>query len=113
LKVLVSAYSVSRLVHLAPGVVVPSNWAYWLELVLIQVMVPNASFIGHLAGILVGLLFVRGPLKFVMDLPFMVFTGRRTPGNSHFTFAASLFLGCSEFFSLDYGYANGRFSMSL
>ncbi|CAG0922831.1 unnamed protein product [Notodromas monacha] len=79
LKVLVASYSVSTLVHLMPGVVVPSTWAYWLELVLIQIMVPNASFIGHLAGILVGVLFVKGPLKLVMDLPYILLTGRMTP----------------------------------
>lgn len=46
---------------------VPMRWACWAELILIQLLVPNASFTGHLAGILVGLMYVKGPLKYVMD----------------------------------------------
>ena len=46
---------------------VPSRIACWVELVVIQLLVPSASFTGHLAGILVGLLYVKGPLKYVMD----------------------------------------------
>ncbi|XP_033097221.1 rhomboid-related protein 4-like [Anneissia japonica] len=46
---------------------VPSQWACWVELVLIQVLVPRASFTGHLAGILVGLAYIKGPLKGIMD----------------------------------------------
>lgn len=42
---------------------VPSKYAYWIELVIIQLITPNASFAGHLAGILVGLLYLYGPLK--------------------------------------------------
>ena len=42
---------------------VPTRYACWAELVLIQIMVPNASFTGHLAGILVGLAFIHGPIK--------------------------------------------------
>ena len=30
------------------GFLVPVRWAVWAELLLIQLMVPNASFIGHL-----------------------------------------------------------------
>lgn len=46
---------------------VPMRWACWTELVLIQLLFPNASFTGHLAGILVGLMYVKGPLKYIMD----------------------------------------------
>ncbi|CAH1781535.1 unnamed protein product [Owenia fusiformis] len=53
---------------------VPSRIACWVELVVIQLLVPNASFTGHLAGILVGLAFVKGPLRAIMD--FFVPTGR-------------------------------------
>ncbi|XP_039254980.1 rhomboid-related protein 4-like [Styela clava] len=48
---------------------VNSRYACWFELVLIQLIVPNASFTGHLAGILVGLAYVKGPLKWIMELP--------------------------------------------
>ena len=46
---------------------VPVRWAYWAELVAIQLLLPHVSFTGHLAGILVGLLYVKGPLKSIMD----------------------------------------------
>lgn len=39
---------------------VPSKYVYWVELLLIQILVPNASFIGHLCGIFAGLLYVQG-----------------------------------------------------
>jgi len=46
---------------------IPSRYVCWAELALIQILVPNASFIGHLSGILVGLLYTKGPLKMIMD----------------------------------------------
>ncbi|EGI64617.1 PREDICTED: rhomboid-related protein 4-like [Acromyrmex echinatior] len=39
------------------GLIVPSKIAVWLELILIHLLVPNSSFIGHLGGILVGCLY--------------------------------------------------------
>ena len=39
-------------------------------LFILQILVPNASFTGHLAGILVGLAFTKTPLKAVLDWPF-------------------------------------------
>lgn len=39
------------------GISVPLKHACWLELVLISVVTPNASFIGHLAGILTGIIW--------------------------------------------------------
>ncbi len=64
------------------GIPFPSRIACWAELVLISVLVPNASFVGHLAGILVGLAFVWGPLKFVMDIPWQLVNSvvPRAPG---------------------------------
>ena len=37
---------------------VPKRLAIWTELLIIQILVPNASFIGHLSGILAGVAFV-------------------------------------------------------
>lgn len=37
------------------GLSIPSKYAAWAELAAIQLVTPNASFIGHLAGILAGL----------------------------------------------------------
>lgn len=46
---------------------IPMRYACWAELILIQLLVPNASFTGHLAGIIVGMLYVKGPLKSIMN----------------------------------------------
>lgn len=48
------------------GLTVANHYACWVELILIHVMNPGTSFVGHLAGILVGLLYTKGPLKNVM-----------------------------------------------
>lgn len=37
-----------RYIH---GMAVPAKYAVWIELVVIHVLVPRASFIGHLAGL--------------------------------------------------------------
>ena len=49
------------------GLAVPARWAVWAELVLIHFLVPGASFIGHLAGILVGLGYTYGPLEYLVS----------------------------------------------
>ncbi|MED6205699.1 Rhomboid-like protein 14, mitochondrial [Stylosanthes scabra] len=41
------------------GVIVPSRYAAWAELILIQMFVPGVSFLGHLGGILAGILYMR------------------------------------------------------
>ncbi|KAJ4776806.1 RHOMBOID-like protein 14 [Rhynchospora pubera] len=41
------------------GLVTPSKYAAWAELLLIQLFVPDASFLGHLGGILAGILYLR------------------------------------------------------
>ncbi|CAK8563906.1 unnamed protein product [Lathyrus sativus] len=41
------------------GVSVPSRYAAWAELILIQMFVPGVSFLGHLSGILAGLVYLR------------------------------------------------------
>uniref|UniRef100_A0A0P4WCV6 Peptidase S54 rhomboid domain-containing protein n=1 Tax=Scylla olivacea TaxID=85551 RepID=A0A0P4WCV6_SCYOL len=46
---------------------VPSKYAVWAELLVIHILVPRASFIGHLAGILVGVAYVYGPLSGVVN----------------------------------------------
>jgi len=38
---------------------VVSKYATWVELILIQIIVPNASFLGHLSGILAGVFWVH------------------------------------------------------
>ncbi|XP_002737468.1 rhomboid-related protein 4-like [Saccoglossus kowalevskii] len=66
---MVTTYSMAPGTQWIMGLIpVHSRIACWVELVLIQVLVPNVSFTGHLAGILVGLAYVKGPLKRNMDL---------------------------------------------
>jgi rhomboid domain-containing protein 1 len=66
LKVLTTHYLPSGTVDELGGVPVPSKYVYWLELAVISLAIPNASFAGHLAGILVGLAYVYGPWEFVV-----------------------------------------------
>lgn len=41
------------------GVLLPSRYAAWAELILIQMIVPGVSFLGHLSGILAGIVYLR------------------------------------------------------
>ncbi|XP_021729512.1 rhomboid-like protein 14, mitochondrial [Chenopodium quinoa] len=41
------------------GILVPSRHAAWAELILIQMFVPGVSFLGHLGGILAGILYLH------------------------------------------------------
>ncbi|XP_064639136.1 rhomboid-related protein 4-like [Lineus longissimus] len=65
LKVL-TTYDLPPGIQYIMGIPIHSRLAVWAELAFIQVIAPNASFTGHLSGILLGLLYVKGPLKFVM-----------------------------------------------
>ena len=58
LKVVVNSSPGRRSVLPFVGIAVPSRWATWFELVLIQLLVPNTSFVGHLGGILSGLTYL-------------------------------------------------------
>jgi hypothetical protein len=40
------------------GIVIPTEYVAWAELVLISLITPNASFAGHLCGILAGMFFI-------------------------------------------------------
>ncbi|KAA8519381.1 hypothetical protein F0562_013637 [Nyssa sinensis] len=41
------------------GLMVPARYAAWAELILIQMFVPGVCFLGHLGGILAGMLYLR------------------------------------------------------
>ncbi|XP_066581370.1 rhomboid-related protein 4-like [Prorops nasuta] len=56
LKVIVTCEEQDRL-HNVGGFRVPSKIAVWVELILIHLLVPNSSFVGHLGGILIGCLY--------------------------------------------------------
>ncbi|BFZ00506.1 hypothetical protein BsWGS_03545 [Bradybaena similaris] len=67
MKVLTTHYSPPGTQLLLGFIPMPTKYVYWAELVLIQLMVPNASFVGHLAGILVGCAYTWGPLQHLMN----------------------------------------------
>ncbi|XP_078062285.1 rhomboid-related protein 4 isoform X2 [Mustelus asterias] len=50
------------------GFPVRKQYACWAELVAIHLIAPGSSFVGHLSGILVGLLYTKGPLKNWMEV---------------------------------------------
>lgn len=65
LKILSNYYHPGGVTHVM-GFPVANRYASWVELVLIHITNPGTSLIGHLAGILVGLLYTAGPLKSIM-----------------------------------------------
>lgn len=76
LKVLVNHYFPGGTTYLM-GFPVSNRYASWAELVLIHVTSPGTSFVGHLSGILVGLLYTSGPLKNCMKKCADIFTDSR------------------------------------
>ncbi|XP_036110166.1 rhomboid-related protein 4 isoform X1 [Molossus molossus] len=66
LKVLNNHYCPGGFVRVL-GFPVPSRFGCWAELLAIHLVTPGTSFAGHLAGILVGLLYTHGPLKKIME----------------------------------------------
>lgn len=56
LKIIVVCEEQDRIHHVG-GFRVPSKIAVWVELLLIHLLVPQSSFVGHLGGILVGCLY--------------------------------------------------------
>ncbi|KAG8001806.1 Polypeptide N-acetylgalactosaminyltransferase 17 [Nibea albiflora] len=65
LKVLNNHYHPGGVTYVM-GLPVSNRYASWAELVLIHITSPGTSFVGHLSGILVGLLYTAGPLKTIM-----------------------------------------------
>jgi len=43
------------------GILVPSRYAAWVELLVIQMFVPGTSFLGHLCGVLAGVIYMNAP----------------------------------------------------
>uniref|UniRef100_A0A8C5PAJ3 Rhomboid domain containing 1 n=1 Tax=Leptobrachium leishanense TaxID=445787 RepID=A0A8C5PAJ3_9ANUR len=56
------------------GFQIPNKYSCWVELVVIHLLSPGTSFIGHLSGILVGLLYTHGPLKHILTSAEFMFT---------------------------------------
>ena len=52
------------------GLSIPTKYLCWFELILISIISPNASFLGHLCGIFVGLMYCIGifnPIFMITD----------------------------------------------
>ena len=60
--------------HPGSSINVPAQWAAWVELFISSAFNPSASFVGHLAGIVAGIVYVQleTPLRAVVS------TGRET-----------------------------------
>lgn len=74
LKALTTHYEGSAF-HYVHGIKVPSKYAVWAELFVIHILVPRSSFIGHLAGILVGSAYILGPLKLLVNFVHSIISG--------------------------------------
>ncbi|EZA47701.1 Rhomboid domain-containing protein [Ooceraea biroi] len=74
LKVLALCEEHDRL-HNINGFQVPSKLAVWVELILIHLLVPNSSFVGHLGGILVGCLYSYTFVGRIIDNTIHAITG--------------------------------------
>jgi rhomboid domain-containing protein 1 len=57
------------------GFRVPTRYTAWAELIAIHLLVPNASFIGHLAGILAGLIYMKTFVGSIIDFYLTLITG--------------------------------------
>ncbi|XP_043289344.1 rhomboid-related protein 4-like [Venturia canescens] len=61
--------------HNIRNIRVASKYAVWVELLLIHMLVPNASFVGHLGGILIGCLYSYTFLGVLIDNALFSITG--------------------------------------
>ncbi|CAH1399674.1 unnamed protein product [Nezara viridula] len=59
------------------GIRVPTKYATWVELVAIHILVPNASFMGHFAGVLAGILYTKTFVGTIIDTLVYQITGQQ------------------------------------
>lgn len=64
------------------GLPFPGGVAPWTELFIVSALMPNSSFLGHLCGILAGLLYVYVP-KMMNRVPIRISTRLRSPTRSY------------------------------
>lgn len=57
------------------GIQIPGKYAAWVELIVIHMLVPNSSFMGHLAGILSGVLYCKTFIGTLVDKALFCITG--------------------------------------
>ncbi|KAM4742333.1 rhomboid-related protein 4 isoform 1-T5 [Anableps anableps] len=107
LKVLNNHYHPGGVTYVM-GLPVSNCYASWVELVLIHITAPGTSFVGHLAGILVGLLYTSGPLKTIMKrcADFVTSNGYSSHPNMYYSSAGtSGYRGSSGGYSGNFRYA--------
>ncbi|KAF0688325.1 Aste57867_20037 [Aphanomyces stellatus] len=68
------------------GLRVPTKYVAWCELVYIHLFVPGSSFLGHLAGILAGYLYMKSPLWTTSN--FFRASQHPSPRRSSYTYAS-------------------------
>ncbi|WCJ39664.1 RHOMBOID-like protein 14 [Euphorbia peplus] len=73
------------------GLILPARHAAWAELLLIQMFVPRVSFLGHLAGILAGLLYLNLKGRSPSDPLTSIIKSFRTLFTWPFRFARGMF----------------------
>ncbi|XP_041653674.1 rhomboid-related protein 4 [Cheilinus undulatus] len=90
LKVLNNYYHPGGVTYVM-GLHVSNRYASWVELVLIHITSPGTSFVGHLSGILVGLLYTAGPLKAIMKkcAEFVTSNGYNSRPGMHYSSSGS------------------------
>ncbi|XP_054162797.1 rhomboid-related protein 4-like [Oppia nitens] len=81
LKVLTTHYNDNNILNYFGFIPIAAKYAVWAELFFIQMVSPNASFVGHLAGILVGFAYIYGPLYYIIELITNIFNA--LVGNSN------------------------------
>ncbi|XP_061733610.1 rhomboid-related protein 4 isoform X2 [Nerophis ophidion] len=96
LKVLSNHYHRGGVTYVL-GYPVSNCYASWVELVLIHITAPETSLIGHLSGILVGLLYTTGPLEKMMKMCAAWVTASTFPSSS--AFASSGYSGTNGGYS--------------
>ncbi|XP_067363693.1 rhomboid-related protein 4-like isoform X2 [Channa argus] len=86
LKVVSNHYNPGGVTYIL-NICVSNRFASWVELVLIYLVTPGTSLVGHLAGILVGLLYTVGPLKIIMKTcaDFVSSNGNNARASSYFS----------------------------
>ncbi len=57
------------------GLPIASKYIAWIELIVFHILTPDASFLGHLAGILAGVLYTSTPVGFLFDVVVSKITG--------------------------------------
>uniref|UniRef100_UPI003AAD5D58 rhomboid-related protein 4 n=1 Tax=Centroberyx gerrardi TaxID=166262 RepID=UPI003AAD5D58 len=108
LKVLSNHYHPGGVTYvMGLGLPVSNRFASWVELVLIHLTSPGTSLIGHLAGIVVGLLYTAGPLKTIMETCAGFVTSNGFNSRPTTYYRSSGYSGTRGGYSADQRYATG------